>query len=376
MASSKDRLSDAEIDRIYAREIRDAYLGGVERASAPTVVFVGGTPGSGKTNVMREVNAKLAASAGEGVIVSGDDMREFHPGWRREARHDAQAALRFNPDASRWVARLYRDAIAEGKNVVLETSFRSFELLKATAAAFRAAGYLVEATVVAAEADKTRRAVVGRFLDMQARGDPPRFVTAAVHDEAYRGLRATLKAVEQTGLVDRVRVVTRDGQELYANAQEAGKWRKPAAALEALDSERERRLTPTELAQNAVAWHALVARAQLNPNTPREVLDQAVAWRKDASHRALADPEAAKQYQRALAGEAFRTLPRDQFLREFPTYAGAVERLEQAARHASKHIASVQDQQAFLDQTRARLAEYIAEGRQFGRVKTEEPRSR
>jgi hypothetical protein len=34
---------DAERDRIYEREIREAYLGGVKRSTVLTVVFVGGT---------------------------------------------------------------------------------------------------------------------------------------------------------------------------------------------------------------------------------------------------------------------------------------------------------------------------------------------
>lgn len=367
--ATADRLSEAEIDRIYTSQIRDAFLGGVERSSTPTVVFVGGTPGSGKTNAMRDVNARLASpeGPGAGVIVSGDDMREFHPGWKREAARDARASLRFNEDASRWVQRLYRDAIAQRKNVVFETSFRDLELLQSTVAQFRGAGYQVEATIVAASADRTRRALVARFLEMQARAEPPRFVIAPVHDDAYRGVRRTLQAVERIGLVDRLRVVSREGEELYANTREAGKWQEPTGAVKALDGERERHF---ELAENAIAWHVLETRARLNSNTPREVLEQAVAWRQEASERALAHREAAKQYQRALAAESFRTMPRERFLREFPAYAGAVERLDQAARYAAKHIAEAQDQQAFVAEARKRLASYIEEGREFGRVRT------
>ena len=112
MAEAPDRLPTSESDRIYQQEIRPLHLGGVERSSSPTVVFVGGAPGSGKAALVPTVAARLATRSGAAVVVSVDALREHHPGWTREARRDGQAAERFNHDASRWVDRLYADAIA------------------------------------------------------------------------------------------------------------------------------------------------------------------------------------------------------------------------------------------------------------------------
>ena len=60
---------------------------------------------------------------------------------------------------------------------------------------------------------------------------------------------------------------------------------------------------------------------------------------------------------------------RDQFLREFPAYAGAVERLDRATRHASQHYTNPQDRDLFIKQTQERLSAQIEAGRQFGRIK-------
>ena len=150
------------------------------------------------------------------------------------------------------------------------------------------------------------------------------------------------------------------------------KWRNPPAAVAALDRERDRPQTPTELANNAIAWHQLSTRAQLNQKTPAVAIEQALRWRKEAAQRALAGPEAAKHYRSRLAGESFRTMPSDQFLREFPTYAGAVERLTSAARHASRQYTTAGDRDAFVLQARERLAQYIDDGRQFGRIEARE----
>jgi len=369
VAGSGDCLTEAESDRIYQEEIRPLHLGGVDRSAEPTVVLVGGAPGSGKTVIVPTVAAELASRSGTPVVLSVDELREHHPGWQRDARTDIHAAERFNPDASTWVRRLYRDAIAEHKNIVLETGFKNPQLLSDTAAEFRAAGYRIEAVILAVDEQRTRRSVIGRYLDAQDKGLLPRLVTAVRHQEGYEGLRTTVQKAEANRLVDHIKIVRRDGSALYSNQVIDGKWQKERGAVTALDTEREKPLTPTEKVNNAIAWHELTVRAQRNPKTPDNVIEQTVTWRKEASERALADRDAAKQYAWRLAGESFRTMPREQFLREFPTYAGAVERLDKATEHANAHYSIEQNRQAFVTTARDRLAKQIEEGRQFGRVK-------
>lgn len=372
MATAPHPLSVAGSDRIYNDEIKDLHLGGVKPSTLPTVVFVGGAEGAGKTAHAPNIAAHLAAVSGTPVVVSVDDMREYHPEWQREARRDGQAAERFNEDASRWVNKLYTDAIAERKNVVLETGFKHPELLAETIVKFREAGYRVEAEIVVVSADKSKRAVAGRILDAQEKGFAPRLVTAPRFEEGYVGLRATLQHAEDKVLVDQIRLVRRGGEEIYSNTSTNGKWNHEPAAVAALDRERDRPMTPTELANNAIAWHQLSTRAQLQPDTPVNVLTQIAAWRKESSTLALADPDAQKQYEQKIAGESFRTMPRVRFLREFPHYAGAVERMDAAEKHASAHYATPQDRALFTAQTRAHLAAQIDDGRQFDRIKVSE----
>lgn len=374
MATPRDRLSNAESNRIYEQEIKPLHLGGIDRSSAPTVVFVGGSPGSGKTVLVPHVAARLASTSGAAVVLSVDELREHHPAWPTEARRDAQAAERFNPDASLWVNKLYRDAIAERKNVVFETGFKRPELLAETVRHFREAGYRIEAVILAVDADQTKRAVMGRFLDAQEKDQVPRLVTAARYEEGYAGLRRTLDEAEKKHLVDDIRLVKRDGYELYRNTVVDGKWQREPAAIAALDKERDRPQTAADLANNAIAWHQITARAQLNPKTPRNAIEQAVTWRKDATAQALADPKGAKQYQWKLAGEALRKMPREDFLREFPTYAGAVELLDRAKARATTEYAHPQDRAGFVAEVRERVATQIEDGRQFGRVKVAEAR--
>jgi hypothetical protein len=137
---------------------------------------------------------------------------------------------------------------------------------------------------------------------------------------------------------------------------------------------RERAQNPR--AQNALAWQILEARARANPDTPRAVIEQAAMWRRDAIERARADPEAATIYSRLLAAEAFRTYPRARFLKEFPEYAGAMNRLDTTRAYALKNLPLEADQQAFIARARSRIAEYIEHGQQYRPMKEREPPTR
>src|SRR5512145_629362 len=121
MALQRDRLSEAEVDRIYSRRIRPDLLDDVPRSSSPVAVLVGGQPGAGKSFALAQVRANLASTVGAAVTISGDEVREYHPYWRSHARLDAQAAERTQADAGAWYARLTNDGIAQGANLLFET---------------------------------------------------------------------------------------------------------------------------------------------------------------------------------------------------------------------------------------------------------------
>jgi len=85
MAQDRQRLAEIEADRIYNRRIRPDFLDDVDRSSRPTAVLVGGQPGAAKSYVTAQVRAHLATTVGPSVVVSGDELRLYHPHWRARA---------------------------------------------------------------------------------------------------------------------------------------------------------------------------------------------------------------------------------------------------------------------------------------------------
>jgi hypothetical protein len=363
MATDRHGLSEAELEHIYVRRIQPDLLDGAARSNKPTAVLAGGQPGSGKSYAVAKIRAHLAQTIGPSVLIAGDDLRHYHPHWRNSAQTNVHAAAEVRPDVGRWYARLSTDAIAQGVNVVYETSMRQPQVVLALTRLLKGEKYEVAAVVLATDRDQSRQATMTQYDVARSLGSTPRFVSAADHDAAYDGLRDTLGRLEAECAVDRLQLVARDGRQLYANQLEGGRWLREPKAASMLDDFRERRLTATELSASALRWQTLTQRLAVYPSVPREVASQVLAWRNEATAKAERDPQAQRLLAWGREAEAFRTMNRYQFLREFPQYAKAVDRLDEAHRYAEQNFGHAADRERFIEQTRERLAERIAEGR-------------
>lgn len=362
MAQERDRLAEAEADRIYFRRIRPDLLDDIPASSNPTAVVVGGQPGAGRPFTLARVRAHLNGLVGPAVTISGDELREYHPYWLGQGRIDPQAAQRTQSDTGMWYARLTNDGIAKGANLIFDTSMRQPESVAKLAQQLRSAGYQVAAVVLAVERDMSRQATLNRYEVGRSAGEVPRFVSEPEHDGAYVRLRDTVARLDKEHVVDRIQLVTRDGRQLYANQADQGQWRQAPKALATLDDFRERRLPARELADNALRWQTLAQRLAGDPSVPREVAAQAVAWRNEAMQNAERDPDARQLMQWGREAEAFRTMDRHQFAREFPQHAKMAERLDEAITYAESNFGHAVDREKFVIEARERIADRIAEG--------------
>lgn len=363
MAQHSDRLTPSELDHIYLRRIVPDLLGDAAISPSPTALLIGGQPGAGKSYALAQARAHLAGAAGQAVVLSGDELREYHPYWRANARTDPLAAERTQYDTGQWYARLTNDAISRRVNIAFETSMRRPEAVLALANQLRANGYRTIATIVATDRDESRLATLTRFDVGRTEGDVPRFVPATYHEDAFVRLRDTVAQLEATRAVDALCLITRGGSTAYRNQLEGNAWEHAPKARDVLDALRERRLTARELANSASRWQTLVQRLGADPSLPREVTAQAVAWRNEATARAERDPDARQYLTWGREAEAFRTMNHQQFLREFPHHEHVVSRFRLAVDHFEAEFGNRGDRDRTIANTRERLAERIAEGR-------------
>src|SRR3954471_6664700 len=87
-------LSERDHQRLFWHEIAPLYFPeGLGRAAALTAAFLGGQPGAGRTRLLHEVTAALTAQ-GPTVVISGADLRPFHPVDGHPPRTDPLGAAR------------------------------------------------------------------------------------------------------------------------------------------------------------------------------------------------------------------------------------------------------------------------------------------
>lgn len=375
MAQDNIRPPSPEPDPIYVRCIRPDLIDDIPASTRPTAVLVGGQPGAGKSYAAAQIRTHLRSTVGPAAHIAGDEIRYYHLAGRSQDKNAGPQPAQVDADVTAWHTRLIEDGIAKRANLVIETSMRQPEAVTRLAYKLRAAGYQVAAVVLAVDRDTSRQAMVARYDLAKRHGATERIVPGADHDTAYDRLRDTIAKLEDQHAVDRIQVITRDGRQLYANFVDQGKWVRQPAGLAALDDFRERRPPARELADSALRWQTLVQRLASDPGAPRGAAAQTVAWRNEATSKAERDADAKLLLQWGREAEAFRTMTRAQFIREFPHHARQAEKLEEAARYAEATFALAIDRDRFVAQARERLAERIKQGRAGAGVKAPEEKA-
>src|SRR5215213_9077831 len=141
----RSALSERDHQHLFRHEIAPLYFPeGLGRAAAPTATFLGGQSGAGRTRLLHEVTAALTAQ-GPTVVISGADLRPFHPTDGHPQRTDPLgAAHATDPETPRWVEMLIAEGRRRGVHLVIDGSLGRPEVFAHRAGALRAAGYRVE----------------------------------------------------------------------------------------------------------------------------------------------------------------------------------------------------------------------------------------
>jgi hypothetical protein len=355
--------STEEATRLYETQVRADLLDPIASSRRPTAVIVAGQQGSPKYFAAMAVAEHLAPQVGAFATVSSDFLRSYHPAWDLVAASTTDIPTAVRSDVSTWYARLANDAMEKRANLLLITNMRQPQAAAAIAKRLLSARYEVSTVILAVDRDRSLQCGALRYEKLLRAGGLPAYASEAAHEDAYRKLRDWVANAEAEGLVTQVQILNDGGRQLYANRREADRWVDTPQGLRVLDDYRERRLSARELADTALRWQVLAHRFGSNADIPRSVAAHVVACRNDSTARAQTDAEAARLLALGLVAEAFRTMDRHQFVKEFPRYAKAATRMEQAIEYAHKNLASDADRRGFIAQARERVAERIAEGR-------------
>lgn len=188
----------------------------------PTLIVLGGQPGSGKTAVLTASHTELEKT-GPAIRIVGDDLRSYHPGFGAHQNADSMTSSRFaQADAGIWSEKLLTAATERGVHVVFATTIRSPDDVELVMMVGRSSGYRVEAYVLAVGPRISWQGCHYRFEEMHHAGAAARIPPRAVHDAAVTGLAESLERVEHRKLADRIVIQRPNGEVVYDNALSNG----------------------------------------------------------------------------------------------------------------------------------------------------------
>lgn len=204
-----DATTTGELDTIYRTLIHPVLFADSPGGEAsPALVLLGGQAGSGKSRA----SARLLAEHKGMVAVSGDELRIFHPHYRRLVTDQPEGAGSILAEATRpWVRAAIQDCLDERRSLLLEGSFGDPDVTLSTAVRFRDAGFDVQIVAIASPRVLSLVTAASRYLRDLKVGSAARFTRLSAHDHGYDGTTHLVDALDATSPVDRLTVVTRTG---------------------------------------------------------------------------------------------------------------------------------------------------------------------
>jgi Zeta toxin len=219
----------------------------------PKAVILAGQPGAGKSGLADRSQAELADDV---VKVDPDELRKYHPdAGRFRTEHPYKWSDNTHPDASQWAGELREAAIAQKKNLIIDTTLGNGGSAVALVKHLQSHGYDVEVRAVASHRLESELGVDARFTDSIDRNGYGRYVPPEFREHVYRALPDNLDLVRAETHAH-VEIYDRQGQRLYDSRSDD---RQPGRALEEAREQRVAGIRRTselrESYRKQLVWH-------------------------------------------------------------------------------------------------------------------------
>ncbi|MFE7843134.1 zeta toxin family protein [Streptomyces sp. NPDC057474] len=244
----RHRLSDAENLRIFRERIVPDLLAGRVGQETPTVVFLVGQPGAGKSRVTEMVAGVLDRHGGF-ADVDSDLYKPYHPAYARlMAEDDTLMAAYTRADGRAWMARAEAYVREHGLHAIIQETSQNARAVEEKMRAYRDSGARVEALFMGVPQAMSNQGIVNRYVEQLADRGQGRLTVQSNADESYAGILELADRVDRGALADLASVYRRgESKPRYSNSlDDTGSWTAPPDLRRALATERARPWTPAE----------------------------------------------------------------------------------------------------------------------------------
>ena len=198
IASKKNVLDDAYQDCTSDEE--------------PELIYIVAGPGAGKSSVERYFQNKLLETKGIiPFIFNSDKLATYHPK-SDEALKTLVPSLYYK--ITRWFVRPATPVILEKMreariSLINERTLSHCDADVEETKKFKEAGYKVKANIIATDIFLSRLSCFEREVEQLKNGSNPRGIPKESHEKMYNSFEATIRKLDELGLLDEINVFTR-----------------------------------------------------------------------------------------------------------------------------------------------------------------------
>lgn len=244
----RHRLPEAENQHIFRERIVPQLLEGREPQKTPTVVFLVGQPGAGKSRVTKMVEAVLNRSGGF-VDIDSDLYKPYHPAYDElMTQDDTLMAAYTRADGRAWMAQAEDYVRSHGLHAIIQETSQNAQAVEDKMRAYRASGARVEALFMGVPKALSDQGIVTRYFEQLADRGQGRLTVQSNADESFETILDLADRVDRGALVDLASVYRRgEGKPRYSNSlADNGRWVAPPELRQGIEAERSRPLTTAE----------------------------------------------------------------------------------------------------------------------------------
>ncbi|WP_328902034.1 zeta toxin family protein [Streptomyces sp. NBC_00441] len=237
--------SDRENARVFNRHVRPRITG--TPRENPNVLFIGGTPGSGKTTAQDTLLSRLGRT--DSFSLDGDELILQHPQAERLHREGEFTGAYLASEALKghWWSRAARLLRMQRLDTVISAPLAGPQWAIKRITEFRRADFQVGVAFVATHKALSLQGVVDRYHRNRQLYGYGRWIPPQWHDAAYSGVLDTADQIDALRAADTIYVARRDGTLLHTNQlSPKGAWSLGLATSQAIEAERNRPWTATE----------------------------------------------------------------------------------------------------------------------------------
>ncbi|MFJ8078749.1 zeta toxin family protein [Streptomyces sp. NPDC096176] len=232
------------IDELFMESVLPTVAG--SSSETPTVLFLGGPQGSGKSSAKNVVAEQLGLR--DAFQLEGDDLYDFHPHYQdlvREHDGDVSLAMKMCAKDVAVIRGLLREHLrAEGMDAVVIGPFVGPDHIEPSIRDWNddVRPYRVQFAYLAVHSAISQLSMVSRHHGALQPGGAGHALLPPLefHDMGIEEVPNILENLERTGLADALHVITRDGVVFSKERDQDGVWHPGASVREAFLEARER----------------------------------------------------------------------------------------------------------------------------------------